>query len=151
MTHQRNKIIFCIKSSILCVSPSHNEEPACQVLGDPTQSRMTQFLRDQAVNRSYTQPKNLKMKSSPSRYQRLDLFIKVLSLLCPNLTDDSSFLFPFPKYKKERKERIWKVMWTPDTREPILIESRSGRFQPMLVHDDSRFVPWWSIVNHSWL
>jgi hypothetical protein len=26
----------------------------------------------------------------PSRYQRFDLFIKVLSLLCPNLTDDSS-------------------------------------------------------------
>ncbi len=25
----------------------------------------------------------------PSRYQRLDLFIKVLSLLCPNLTDAS--------------------------------------------------------------
>ena len=28
-----------------------------------------------------------KMKRSPGRYQELDLFIKVLRLLCPNLTD----------------------------------------------------------------
>jgi len=27
------------------------------------------------------------MKRSPGRYQELDLFIKVLRLLCPNLTD----------------------------------------------------------------
>jgi hypothetical protein len=30
------------------------------------------------------------MKRSPGRYQELDLFIKVLRLLCPNLTDASS-------------------------------------------------------------
>ena len=30
-----------------------------------------------------------KMKRSPGRYQELDLFIKVLRLLCPNLTDAS--------------------------------------------------------------
>jgi len=29
------------------------------------------------------------MKRSPGRYQELDLFIKVLRLLCPNLTDES--------------------------------------------------------------
>jgi len=29
------------------------------------------------------------MKRSPGRYQELDLFIKVLRLLCPNLTDAS--------------------------------------------------------------
>ena len=28
------------------------------------------------------------VKWTPGRYQRLDLFIKVLSLLCPNLSDD---------------------------------------------------------------
>ena len=32
------------------------------------------------------------MKRSPGRYQELDLFIKVLRLLCPNLTDASTFL-----------------------------------------------------------
>merc|ERR1711918_326804 len=31
-----------------------------------------------------------KRKGAPGRFQRLDLFIKVLSLLCPNLTDNSS-------------------------------------------------------------
>ena len=30
------------------------------------------------------------MKDPPGRYQELDLFIKVLRLLCPNLTDASS-------------------------------------------------------------
>jgi len=30
---------------------------------------------------------NLMKRKSPGRYLRLDLFIKVLSLLCPNLTD----------------------------------------------------------------
>ena len=30
------------------------------------------------------------MNHAPGRYLRLDLFIKVLSLLCPNLTDASS-------------------------------------------------------------
>ena len=29
------------------------------------------------------------LENEPGRYQRLDLFIKVLSLLCPNLTDTS--------------------------------------------------------------
>ena len=33
---------------------------------------------------------------SPGRYQQLDLFIKVLRLLCPNLTDAKSFLCPLP-------------------------------------------------------
>ena len=32
---------------------------------------------------------------SPGRYQQLDLFIKVLRLLCPNLTDAKSFPFLF--------------------------------------------------------
>ena len=31
---------------------------------------------------------------SPGRYQELDLFIKVLRLLCPNLTDASPNCFP---------------------------------------------------------
>ena len=30
------------------------------------------------------------VKLSPGRYQQLDLFIKVLRLLCPNLTDASA-------------------------------------------------------------
>ena len=30
---------------------------------------------------------NLMKRKSPGRYLRLDLFIKVLGLLCPNLTD----------------------------------------------------------------
>ena len=34
--------------------------------------------------------KNKTTKKSPGRYQQLDLFIKVLRLLCPNLTDASS-------------------------------------------------------------
>ena len=32
------------------------------------------------------------MKDPPGRYQELDLFIKVLRLLCPNLTDASKGL-----------------------------------------------------------
>ena len=31
----------------------------------------------------------MKEKTSPGRYQRQDLFMKVLRVLCPNLTDDS--------------------------------------------------------------
>ena len=36
------------------------------------------------------------MKRSPGRYQELDLFIKVLRLLCPNLTDAVSKPFVVP-------------------------------------------------------
>ena len=34
-------------------------------------------------------------KGAPGRFQRLDLFIKVLSLLCPNLTDNSFWCSSF--------------------------------------------------------
>ena len=34
------------------------------------------------------------MNHAPGRYLRLDLFIKVLSLLCPNLTDASTSSLP---------------------------------------------------------
>ena len=51
----------------------------------------------------------------PGRYLRLDLFIKVLSLLCPNLTDASSTSYPFFPFlfmfnKKEKRKEWWSLM-----------------------------------------
>jgi len=40
----------------------------------------------------------MKKERAPGSYQRLDLFMKVLRVLCPNLTDD-----PFHSHKTLRK------------------------------------------------
>ena len=49
------------------------------------------------------------MKRSPGRYQELDLFIKVLRLLCPNLTDASPNCFPIEDWimSRVREETVW--------------------------------------------
>ena len=49
------------------------------------------------------------MKDPPGRYQELDLFIKVLRLLCPNLTDASKGLEGPIFYKLEASEG-WTLM-----------------------------------------
>jgi hypothetical protein len=48
---------------------------------------MKRIKKENYVHQGFTSPR-LNMKS-PGRYQELDLFIKVLRLLCPNLTDAS--------------------------------------------------------------
>ena len=48
-------------------------------------------------------------ENSPGRYLRLDLFIKVLSLLCPNLTDASST--DLATQTKERQEQETISVW----------------------------------------
>ena len=45
---------------------------------------------------------------SPGRYQELDLFIKVLRLLCPNLTDASPNCFPIEDWwSMIEDETVW--------------------------------------------
>jgi hypothetical protein len=46
-----------------------------------------------------------KSTGSPGRYLRLDLFIKVLSLLCPNLTDASCLFLSFLWRSEEGHEK----------------------------------------------
>ena len=41
-------------------------------------------------------------RKPPGRYQRLDLFIKVLRVLCPNLTD-ASIKIPKDEFLKARR------------------------------------------------
>jgi len=48
---------------------------------------------------------NVKEKKTPGRYQELDLFIKVLRLLCPNLTDAPTFVLSDP-IKVGSKQRL---------------------------------------------
>ena len=59
-------------------------------------------LRELGLKRSVM---DLSVVPPPGRYLRLDLFIKVLSLLCPNLTDASLSLF----FIWKRKRSGWKV------------------------------------------
>ena len=50
-------------------------------------------------------------KRAPGRYQRLDFFIKVLRVLCPNLPDASMIR----NIRKEKKTRcVWKESWTQE-------------------------------------
>jgi hypothetical protein len=46
-------------------------------------------------------PGTTSMKRSPGSYQRLDLFIKVVRVLCPNLTDASK---TWPKIRSESSQ-----------------------------------------------
>ena len=50
------------------------------------------------------------MNHAPGRYLRLDLFIKVLSLLCPNLTDASTTVFLFLIWQRARARVGEKMM-----------------------------------------